>query len=395
MAHGDWRGVVVSIRGRLYLNVVDHTGTWRQRSLKLDDTPENRIIGQARLSEVRAVLKARQDAQTGPGVVTVKTWGTKWLKDRRVAIQDFDHDETHLKLYVYPHIGSMPLDEVRPRHLIDVVNRAKALGRAPRTVRNIYSTIKAMIRDARIADVLVGPDPCILTHRQLGKAKDSTKFERASAVFTAEELPSFILDPRVPDDRRAWYALLGFGMLRTGEAAGLRWASIQRAEPLGRMVVDTSYDWGETKTGEKRWMPIRPTLAAVLAEWKLGGWARTFGRPPTDSDLVCPVPPPKNRGPRRAGGSMRTKDWCRKRLVKDFAVLGLRHRRAHDLRRTGISLAQDGGADSRVLRWGTHAPPGETIDAYTTLAWSTLCRAVACLDLSRPPSVMGVNGPID
>jgi integrase len=325
----------------------------------------------------------------------VKTWGTKWLKDRVVSVKDFDHDETHLVLHVYPIIGSMPLDEVRPRHLVDLVNRLKAQGKAPRTVRNIYSTMKAMFRDARIADVLVAADPCILTHRQLGRARDSAKFKRAKAIFTAEELHLLVYDTRVPEDRRVWYALLGMAMLRTGEAGGLRWERIQRGDPLGRMVVDTSYDKGETKTGEQRWMPIHPALAAILAEWKLGGWARTMGRQPTDTDLVIPVPPPTNRGRRRAGGTMRTKDWARKRLVKDFAVLGLRHRRAHDLRRTGISLAQDGGADSRVLRWGTHAPPGETIDAYTTLAWSTLCRAVACLDMSKASRVAGVNGPID
>lgn len=181
------------------------------------------------------------------------------------------------------------------------------------------------------------------------------------------------------------------GMLRTGEAAGLRWSCVQRAEPLGRLVVATSYARGETKTGTDRWMPIHPALAAVLAEWRLGGWARTFGRPPLEEDLVCPVPPPTNRGPRRPGGTMRTKDWARKRLVADLVVLGLRHRRAHDLRRTGISLAQDGGADSRVLRWGTHAPPRETIDAYTTLAWGTLCRAIAALALPRPPT--GIQTP--
>jgi integrase len=94
------------------------------------------------------------------------------------------------------------------------------------------------------------------------------------------------------------------------------------------------------------------------------------------------VPPePPRKGRRRDVGALRTKDWTRKRLVRDLAALGLRHRRAHDLRRTGISLAQDGGADSRVLRWGTHAPPGETIDAYTTLAWATLCKAVLCVVL--------------
>jgi len=274
------------------------------------------------------------------------------------------------------------------------VERLRRAGKAPRTIRNVYSVVKALFRDARIADVLTAPDPCILTHRQLGKVRDAPGFRRAAAVYTREELEALIYDTRLPEDRRAWYALLGVGMLRTGEAAGLRWGRVQRAEPLGCLVVATSYDRGETKTGAERWMPIHPALASILAGWRLGGWARAMGRPPADDDLVCPVPPPMNRGPRRAAGALRTKDWARKRLIRDLAALGLRLRRAHDLRRTGISLAQDGGADSRVLRWGTHAPPGETIDAYTSLAWGTLCRAVGAIALKRPmPEAAGTSEP--
>lgn len=375
-----WRGSVLSIRGRLYLQVRDAHGKWRQRTTGLEDTPENWKKAEALLAEVRVGLKAREDVgESGP--VTVKAWGARWLKGRTGP--DASNDEARLRLHVYPVIGAMPLDEVRPRHLVEVVETLRATGHAPRTIRNVYSVIKAMFRDARIADVLQAQDPCILTHRQLGKVRDSTKFKRAEAVYTADELAALVSDPRLPHDRRVWYALLGIGMLRTGEAAGLRWGRVQRAEPLGRLVVETSYEKGETKTGAVRWMPTHPVLARALAEWRLGGWARMFGRPPTDADLVCPVPPePPRKGRRRPVGALRTKDWARKRLVKDLAALELRHRRAHDLRRTGISLAQDGGADSRVLRWGTHAPPGETIDAYTTLAWGTLCRAVSSLVLT-------------
>jgi integrase len=242
--------------------------------------------------------------------------------------------------------------------------------------------VKALFRDARIADVLQGPDPCILTHRQLGKVRDAKPGWRAGAIFTREELEALVSDDRLPEDRRVWYALLGLGMLRTGEAAGLRWGKVQKAEPLSRITVDTSYEKGRTKTEDERWMPAHPVLAALLAEWKLGGWARAFGRPPTAEDLVCPVPPEAPRkGRRKPVGAMRDKNWCRKRLVKDLAALELRHRRAHDLRRTGISLAQDDGADRSILRWGTHAAPREVFDLYTSLQWSTLCREVAKLRL--------------
>ena len=56
-------------------------------------------------------------------------------------------------------------------------------------------------------------------------------------------------------------------------------------------------------------------------------------------------------------------------------------RRAHDLRRTGISLARSAGADAAILRWGTHAPPKSVIDLYTSIEWEALCREVGKLRL--------------
>jgi hypothetical protein len=38
-------------------------------------------------------------------------------------------------------------------------------------------------------------------------------------------------------------------------------------------------------------IPVPPTLAAMLAEWKLGGWAAMMGRHPEPNDLIVPMPP--------------------------------------------------------------------------------------------------------
>jgi integrase len=315
---------------------------------------------------------------------TVERWAKTWLRDRRALVQDADNDATRLRLHVYPVIGHMRLDEVRPRHVDDVVQRLKIAGKAPRTRRNVYSVLKALFRDARIADVLQGADPCILTHRQLGKIRDAKSGWRSSAVFTRDELEQLVSDARIPEDRRVVYGLLGIGMLRHGEAAGLRWSKVQKAEPLGRLVVDSSYEKGRTKTEEERWMPLHPLLAALLAEWRLAGWARAMGRPPTAEDFVVPVTPePQRQGRRREVGSFRDSGYTWKRAQKDLDGLGIRRRRVHDLRRTGISLAQDDGADGSILRWGTHAPPREVFDLYTSLHWTTLCREVAKMRLER------------
>jgi len=61
--------------------------------------------------------------------------------------------------------------------------------------------------------------------------------------------------------------------------------------------------------------------------------------------------------------------------------VGARQRRAHGLRRTGISLAIEDGAEELILKRGTHAPPRHVMALYTSVQWKTLCREVAKLAL--------------
>jgi integrase len=106
-------------------------------------------------------------------------------------------------------------------------------------------------------------------------------------------------------------------------------------EPLGALNL------GKTKTQVPRRVPVHPTLARVLTEWKLAGWERTYGRIPTPDDLIAPT---RNM-------TERTAHETPKQLHEDLDTLGLRRRRGHDLRRTFITLAQaDAMKGVRVAR---------------------------------------------
>ncbi len=82
---------------------------------------------------------------------------------------------------------------------------------------------------------------------------------------------------------------------------------------------------------------------------------------------------------------MRNKSYAFKRFREDLQVLGFRHRRAHDLRRTMISLSREDGARKDILELCTHNPQkkGSSIDVYTTFPWEALCREVAKLVIHR------------
>jgi integrase len=112
------------------------------------------------------------------------------------------------------------------------------------------------------------------------------------------------------------YALEGIAALRLGEAVGLRWRHYDAAEePLGQLLIATSYNKGRTKTKLARRMPVHATLAAILAEWKMPGWPAMMGRVPAADDLVIPLPPEHAARRRKHASSegMRSKTYARGR----------------------------------------------------------------------------------
>ncbi|HEY1088562.1 MAG TPA: hypothetical protein VGE37_12740, partial [Archangium sp.] len=134
-------------------------------------------------------------------------------------------------------------------------------------------------------------------------------------------------------------------------------------------------------------VPMHPTLAAIIAEWKLHGWARMMGRPPTPDDLVLPLPPEA----KSKFGRWRRKGFSYDRLERDLEVLGLRHRRGHDLRRTMISLCRSNGANRDILRRATHKPPKEVIEGYTSFEWAVVCAEVATHPVKRPSAAQVIT----
>ena len=79
----------------------------------------------------------------------------------------------------------------------------------------------------------VMPAPrAVSTISGMRKHKDPTW--RMKAVFNEDEVETLISDDRIPQDRRALYALIFLGCLRSGEASARKWADWdQTREPLG------------------------------------------------------------------------------------------------------------------------------------------------------------------
>lgn len=352
-------------QNKLWARYKNDTGKWSNAP-----TPY-RPGDEAKARRYLARLEARIHASVAIGLaagmqsgtpVTVNQYADKWIKDRRpLRLATLSDDETRLKRHVLPTLGSFALHEVRPRHIRDLVLKLRAEGSlAPRTIHHVFHAVKAMSH-AAVADELLDATPCVLSRGVLPKKVDKDPSWRATAIYTRAEVESLISDARIPEDRRVLYALKALAGVRHSEAAGLTWRQYDPTlDPLGRVALE------RTKTQVPRSVPVHPTLARLLAEWKLAGFERTYGRQPTSEDLIVPT----------LNFTARANHEAPKQLRQDLATLGLRPRRGHDLRRTFITLAQVDGARRDLLETVTHGPRGDIVSVYTTFPWPALCDEV-------------------
>jgi hypothetical protein len=233
-----------------------------------------------------------------------------WLSKRET--ETADDDKGRIYNHILPALGDIPLAELRPRQVRDFVDaltkkRRKGNRRkdgslvptdellAPRTVRHIYGTLRAMLNDAVTDELVI-------------EKSYSTKKRKVKG----------------------------------------------------------------TKTENPREMPVHPTLARILAAWKLAGYEQLTGRTPRPED---PIVPSRRGAYRNANASLR-------RFHEDLERIGLRARRQHDARRTFISIARADGAVADKLHFATHGPDGEIMDDYTTLPWAALCDEVGKAKIS-------------
>lgn len=316
---------------KLWLRFQGVDGSWQRKPSGLSVGEEAQA--EAVLAEVKAQVathRAVSSAIDGEGSsMTVRAYAAKWLAER--STETVADDRGRINNHIVPALGHIPLSELRPKHVQDFIEALKSKRKqgnrrkdgtlvptdealASRTVRHVYATLRVMMNDAVAAEPqLIRESPCKLpsskSKNPLPKKADKDPSWRRTATFTRGEVETIISTPTSPEDRRVLAALMFLGAMRFGEAAALTWRDYTAdLEPLGRIVVDKSYSTKarrvkQTKRDTPREMPVHPTLAKMLAAWKLGGFERLTGRRPRPDDLIVPsrrgAPRNVNHGLRR------------------------------------------------------------------------------------------------
>lgn len=375
----------------------------RRREIRDGTWTHPKVGGAAREAErLRARLEelAPQIAADEAEAMTVARYAEEWLERRRAANVANVHDETAwLRTWLLGHktddagatLATRPIASVTRADIRAIVQAmqaatSEATGRAyaPRTILHVYSTIRLLFADA-LEDQHITATPCMLRARkgELPVKRDADPRWRAGAVYTRDEAEALISDERIPDDRRVYYALQLLGGMRASEAAARRWRDIDPdARPLAHLLVHSQIAKKggaekETKTGDVKEVPIHPTLAAVLAEWRLRGFPLRFGHAPQPDDFIIP----SRRGPRipRGGKSL-------PRMKQDLERLGLRStgRARHAMRATYLTLLEIDGANMSIAARATHrtpVAPSNAVGGYLRAGWTALCAEIAKLKI--------------
>lgn len=265
--------------------------------------------------------------------LTFSDYAATWIENRQT--KSIACEKSHINLYLVPYFGTQTMNKIKPQDVLGFVDTLRKQDLAPRTIHNIYSTLRCLFRDAVFAGH-VTTNPCSLSKQHLPVKRDKNNEWRNTAIFSKQEAQRLLLE--TTGIERLFYGLMLYTGCRLGEAAALRWKHLTSET----ITIANSWDRKETKTGVVRQVPITPAFASFLSEYPRG----------SENDYVA------SEGVCQA--------TLHRRWVKTLERLGLRHRRLHDLRRTVVTEALANGVDRDVVRvviWGTKRT---VMDGYIT-----------------------------
>jgi integrase len=364
----------------------EYAGTNKRQALELSAKRE------------REVRDGTYSKEHRTAAVTVAAYALTWGQKR--TNKTANDDRARLRDHVIPHIGHMRLADVEPPTMRDLVAKLVKLDTIePATIHNVYGTVSTMFRTA-VFEKLIPATPCVLLKGMLPAVPNKQK-----EIYEKEDLRKLITCPKIPLDRRGFYAFTGLTAMRHGEAAGRRWRDYDPSTPiLGCLSVDTQYDGEPLKSpdGEERprRVPVHPTLALILQHWKDVGFPQLFGRAPRPDDFIFP----SRRGPqhcrtvRRSLANLtetREKKGRSGHRLSDCDAAGVKPLTFHRLRDTCISLARRDGARKDVFERISHNSKGDIIDGYTLFDWAPLCEAMLALRFEltdQPPALVAGSG---
>ncbi len=345
-------------------------GRWRGAVMGTDpDTGRRRryvVSGRSQAEARERLAELRRQLETS-GRPTPKTTTAEYLagwlaaEERRVRPATYRGRVQHVRDYLVPMLGAIPLAELRPSDVDRLLSTILARGRSGRTAAHVRATLRRALGDAQ-RDGLVARNVAAL-------ARPPRIEPRELHVLTAEQTRALLEDDR--SDLSPLFALAATTGMREGELLGLTWADVEGLDgPTPTLTVRRSmarargggFALAEPKTSRsRRTLELGAIPARALrrqrarqAAWRLAAgalWQDQLGFVFTDS-IGRPLAP-----------------WSvTKAFTATLRRLGLPHVRFHDLRHGAASLLLAQGTPLKVVSETLgHSSITITADTYAHL----------------------------
>jgi integrase len=282
--------------------------------------------------------------------MTVATAGIALLTQLEARGASKSHRETvesHLRVHLVPFFKEKSLDRIAEEDVTGLLVRLRRLGRAPKTIRNVASTLHSLFELA-VRRHWAAANPCKQVDLPAIHPNGDVRF------LSDDELRS-VLARGIPDDElravdRALYLTAAMTGLRQGELLGLRWRDLD----IAALKVRVRQAWvrGEFKSPKSargvRGVPMADVVGRALEKLRR---TSPFSE---DDDLVFGHP---------VTGEALDRSQVRKRFQRACKRADVRVVRFHDLRHTfGTRIAASGEVSLRTLQeWMGHRDPTTTM----------------------------------
>ena len=362
-------------------------GTWIAQvtvGIKPNGSPNRRTFtGKSRPEVVKKMNEVLVELDKGtyiePAKVTLEKWLTDWLEGRKphIAENTWNAYDTMIRIHITPELGKVKLKNLKTREIQKLLNEKFTGGLSPRSVKYIYQTLNAALRQA-VKERVIAFNPaehCELPRQERKEMRVLNVKELGIFFETAQETsPHFV----------ALYLDVTTG-LRRGELLGLTWDCVDLKEGIitVKQQVTISKEKGPVLTGlktEKSRRKIKldtDTLGLLKFHQKRQeNKQKMLGDEYQDNGLVFAMDDGKPINPRtftkhfegiieKHNNKVEQTGKEKKLPSEKIEAMKLPKTRLHDLRHLHATLALESGIDLKTVSSNLgHASISITADVY-------------------------------
>jgi integrase len=284
-----------------------------------------RTKAEAQAALEKAMMRHRSGQRMDIDDLTVEQWLTTWLASKHATTESTRrHRQGHIDNYLVPHLGRIPLLQLRADHIDQMFTEIRAEGRlSPATMHRIHSTLRASLNGA-MRQQMLQYNPALQIELE-------SETRQPTSIWSPEDLTKF-LQHAAGDGWYPAFHLCAMTGLRRGELAALRWDDVVLDDGLLRVPK------AKTSAGV-RTVALDQTTVGVLRAHRVRQGQQRLAYGVQDSGYVftrvdaTPVKP-----------AMLLREFYR---LTDAARLP--RIRLHDLRHTHASLGLAAGVPLKVM----------------------------------------------